>query len=244
MSRFSFFKYKIIRNCIFIFFTFIFCIQLSSCTKYNFVKLSKSSYVEKQKELQKENKQNKNNEKNIKDKTEQKQDNILSTTEEELDINNTVIVKDSATEIVEEKLAKPFTTLNVAVIAPVSGKYESIGSSIVESAMLYSADAKYQNTMNINIYNIGKLSGKNWKEQEEVKRLINDGNDIIIGSVFADATEKLLSVLPNDVIFISFLTFCLFSSIFNSFFSLFFKELFILSFSSNFFFSSFKIFKF
>lgn len=205
MSRLSFFKYKIIRNCIFIFFTFIFCIQLSSCTKYNFVKLSKSSYVEKQKELQKENKQNKNNEKNIKDKTEQKQDNILSTTEEELDINNTVIVKDSATEIVEEKLAKPFTTLNVAVIAPVSGKYESIGSSIVESAMLYSADAKYQNTMNINIYNIGKLSGKNWKEQEEVKRLINDGNDIIIGSVFADATEKLLSVLPNDVIFISFL---------------------------------------
>ena len=166
----------------------IFCILLPSCTKTNFVKLSKSDYIS----LQSENKQqNKADEIQSDSLNEQNKDNILSMKKEELDVDSTIVVKDSANEIVEEKLAKPFTTLNVAIIAPVSGKYASVGNAIIESAMLHSADAKYQNTMNINIYDIGKLSGKNWKEQDEVKRLINDGNDVVIGSVFADTTEKL-----------------------------------------------------
>ena len=157
-------------------------------------------------DLQNENKQhNKSNETQSNGLNEQNEDNVLSINKEDLDINDTVVVKDSATEIVEEKLSKPFTTLNVAIIAPVSGKYASIGNTIIESAMLHSSNTKYQNTMNINIYDIGKLSGKNWKEQDEVKRLINDGNDIVIGSVFANATEKLLSILPQDTIFITFL---------------------------------------
>ena len=186
----------------------IFCILLPSCTKTNFVKLSKSSYIS----LQNENKQKQIDNKQDNVKNEANQDNLLSIKQEELDINDTIVVKDSATEIVEEKLAKPFKTLNVAIIAPVSGKYASIGNTIIESAMLYSADAKYQNTMNINIYDIGKLSGKNWKEQDEVKRLINDGNDVVIGSVFADTTEKLLSILPNDTVFITFLNDAKFTS--------------------------------
>ena len=187
----------------------IFCILLPSCTKTNFVKLSKSDYIS----LQSENtQQNKANEIQSDGLNEQNKDNILLMKKEELDIDDTIVVKDSSTEIVEEKLAKPFTTLNVAIIAPVSGKYASVGNAIIESAMLHSADAKYQNTMNINIYNIGKLSGKNWKEQDEVKRLINDGNDVVIGSVFADTTEKLLSILPNDTVFITFLNDAKFTS--------------------------------
>ena len=187
----------------------IFCILLPSCTKTNFVKLSKSDYIS----LQSENKQqNKANEIQSDSLNEQNKDNILSIKKEELDVDSTIVVKDSANEIVEEKLAKPFTTLNVAIIAPVSGKYASVGNAIIESAMLHSADAKYQNTMNINIYDIGKLSGKNWKEQDEVKRLINDGNDVVIGSVFADTTEKLLSILPNDTVFITFLNDAKFTS--------------------------------
>ena len=187
----------------------IFCILLPSCTKTNFVKLSKSDYIS----LQSENKQqNKADEIQSDSLNEQNKDNILSMKKEELDVDSTIVVKDSANEIVEEKLAKPFTTLNVAIIAPVSGKYASVGNAIIESAMLHSADAKYQNTMNINIYDIGKLSGKNWKEQDEVKRLINDGNDVVIGSVFADTTEKLLSILPNDTVFITFLNDAKFTS--------------------------------
>ena len=201
MSRLSFLKHKIVKICILALSLTILCISLPSCTKSNFVKLSKSEYTA----VQNENRQNKANNLAINNDTMQSQDNILSMKKDELDVNDTIVVKDSAVEIVEEKLAKPFKTINIAIIAPVSGKYAGVGNAIVESAMLYSSKAKYQNTININIYDIGKLSGKNWKENSEVKRLINDGNDIVIGSVFATTTEKLLSVLPSEVLFITFL---------------------------------------
>ena len=201
MSRLSFLKHKIVKICILALSLTILCMSLPSCTKSSFVKLSKSEYTA----VQNENRQNKANTLAINNDTMQSQDNILAMKKDELDVNDTIVVKDSAVEIVEEKLAKPFKTINIAIIAPVSGKYAGVGNAIVESAMLYSSKAKYQNTININIYDIGKLSGKNWKENSEVKRLINDGNDIVIGSVFATTTEKLLSVLPSEVLFITFL---------------------------------------
>ena len=133
--------------------------------------------------------------------------NILNSSplEVERGLNQEVVdVKNSPEEVVSELLEKPFKTLNVAIVIPLTGKYASVGDMVVNSAILNVTTSKYENNLKINIYDIGKLSN-NWRENEEVKRLLLDGNDIVIGSIFEDTTQKLLSVLPKEVQFISFI---------------------------------------
>ena len=115
-----------------------------------------------------------------------------------------VKIKDDPQEAADEMLAIPSKKVNVALIVPLEGEHASIGNMIVESAILTAAGSRYGDVGNVNIYNIGKLPAKDWQSNPEVKRLINDGNDVIVGSVFTDTTEKLLSVLPKAVNFISF----------------------------------------
>lgn len=107
--------------------------------------------------------------------------------------------------VVDERLKSQLKALNIAVVVPTSGKYKSIGTSIIESAMLAMSGSKYKETGKISVYNIGKLPTTNWQEDKEVKRLIKDNNDVVIGSVFEDTTKKLLSVLPEDKLFVSFI---------------------------------------
>lgn len=205
MSRLRFLQTDTFNKLFFLLSVMLICVSLPSCTKPNLVKISGSEYGKIQNQ-DKSNAKSNYSDSNLVEKHDKTDDsNVLKISENEINANDTVVVKNDAQEIVEEKLAKPFKTLNVAIIAPISGKYSTIGSVITETAMLYSANTQYQNTMNINVYNIGKLSGKNWQDQSEVKRLINDGNDVVIGSVFADTTEKLLSILPKEVLFITFL---------------------------------------
>ena len=134
--------------------------------------------------------------------------NLYNTSEQEAKEATTTqinqIVSDP-TNIVDDRLKSSLKSLNIAVVVPTSGQYKSISTSIVESAMLAINGSKYRDTGKINIYNIGKLPATNWKEDNEVQRLIADNNDIIIGSVFEDTTKKLLSVLPEDKLFISFI---------------------------------------
>ena len=111
----------------------------------------------------------------------------------------------SPTDVVDNLLASPTRRLNIAVIAPLSGQYSALGNMATESAMLVVSGSKYNNSGSIKIYNIGQLVGQNWKDNKEVKRLIEDNNDVIIGSFFADTTEKLLSILPENKLFISFI---------------------------------------
>ena len=115
-----------------------------------------------------------------------------------------VKIKDDPQEAADEMLAIPSKKVNVALIVPLEGEHASIGNMIVESALITAAGSRYGDVGNVNIYNIGKLPAKDWQSDPEVKRLINDGNDVIVGSVFTDTTEKLLSVLPKSVNFISF----------------------------------------
>ncbi len=108
-------------------------------------------------------------------------------------------------EIVDDLLKTPGRGLNIAIVAPMSGKYADIGDIVVESAILAASRSKYGNASSINVYNIEKLMDKNWQENKEVQKLIKDDNDVIIGSFFVDTTKKLLSVLPKDKLFISFI---------------------------------------
>ena len=107
--------------------------------------------------------------------------------------------------VVDSILQGSSNKLNIAVIAPTTGKYASIGNTITESILLTASKSKYNNTGTIKIYNIGQLPATNWLQDEEVQRLLKDNNDVIIGSFFADTTQKLLSVIPEDKLFISFM---------------------------------------
>lgn len=105
--------------------------------------------------------------------------------------------------VVDDLLRTPNKNLNIAIVAPVTGAYSSIGMAAVESVLLTISRSKYNSTGTINVYDIGKIVDNNWKENKEVKRLIADNNDVIIGSFFNDTTEKLLSLIPEDKLFIS-----------------------------------------
>ena len=106
-------------------------------------------------------------------------------------------------DVVDDLLQAPNKNLNIAIVAPVTGAYASIGMTAIESILLTMSRSKYNSTGTIKVYDIGKIIGDNWKENKEVKRLIEDNNDIIIGSFFNDTTEKLLSLIPEDKLFIS-----------------------------------------
>ena len=105
-------------------------------------------------------------------------------------------------DIVDNLLQAPSKNLNIAIVAPITGDYASIGAATIESVLLTMSRSKYDSTGTAKIYNIGKLTDNNWKENEEVKRLIADDNDVIVGLFFDDTTEKLLSLIP-DKLFIS-----------------------------------------
>lgn len=136
------------------------------------------------------------------------EDNVYQVNEQEAKDATTTQVNQMQSDpmnVVDERLKSPLKALNIAIVVPTSGKYKSISTSIVESAMMAMNTSKYKNTGKINVYNIGQLPNTNWQEDKEVKRLIADNNDVIVGSVFEDTTKKLLSVLPEDKLFISFI---------------------------------------
>ncbi len=108
-------------------------------------------------------------------------------------------------EAVDDLLQSPEKNLNIAIVAPITGKYSDFGNMMVKSALLTTSRNKYNNTGTIKVYDIEKLVDKNWEKNKEVQRLIEDNNDVIIGSFFTDTTKKLLSVLPKDKLFISFI---------------------------------------
>ena len=116
-----------------------------------------------------------------------------------VDVDNTPV------EITNNILKSPSKELKIALVVPTTGKYASIGQMVSESAMLTIAKSKYANIGQINVYNIGALPVQNWRNDEEVRRLINDKNDIVIGSIFPETTEKLISAVGTDTYFISFI---------------------------------------
>ena len=111
---------------------------------------------------------------------------------------------DSNAENTTDKVLGTNKNISIAIIVPTTGKYKSIGNMVVESALLTSANSKYAKNGKIQIYDIGQLPEQGWKSNEEVKRFLNDRHDLVIGSVFSDTTQKLLSVLDKDTTFISF----------------------------------------
>ncbi len=113
-------------------------------------------------------------------------------------------IDDDPVNIVDNLLKKTSKKLNIAIVAPMTGKYKSIGSTIVESAMLTVHDSKYMDSGTINVYNIEQLSEKNWQKDKEVQRLVKDDNDVIIGFIFNDTARKLLSITSPDKPFINF----------------------------------------
>ena len=119
--------------------------------------------------------------------------------------NKTVVVEDNADDVVNKFLSTNPKTINIALVVPTTGQYASIGEMVVDTAMITNINSKFNNTATINVYDIGKLPEANWKNNSEVQRLLKDGNNVVIGSIFADTTKKLLSVLPNNIQFISFL---------------------------------------
>lgn len=116
-----------------------------------------------------------------------------------VDVDNTPV------EITNNLLKSPSKELKIALVVPTTGKYASVGQMVSESAMLTMAKSKYANIGQINVYNIGALPVQNWKNDEEVRRLIKDKNDIVIGSIFPETTEKLISAVGTDTYFISFI---------------------------------------
>jgi hypothetical protein len=137
-----------------------------------------------------------------------KKQDIESITQKEVDellSNKTTIVEDTADDVVSKFLSNNSKKINIALVIPTTGQYASIGEMVVDTAMITNINSKFNNTATINVYDIGKLPNKNWQNNSEVQRLFKDGNNVIIGSIFADTTKKLLSVLPKDVQFISFL---------------------------------------
>ena len=114
------------------------------------------------------------------------------------------MISDNPINIVDNLLKKTSKKLNIAIIAPMTGKYKSIGSMIVESAMLTTHESKYTDSYTINIYNIEQLPEKNWQKNKEIQKFIRDNNDIIIGFAFKDTAKKILSIIPDNKLFINF----------------------------------------
>lgn len=138
--------------------------------------------------------------------TENINNNQYQVTDQQLQNNlaNINYVKYNPVEVVGDTLQYPSKNLKIAIVAPITGKYASIGTMIAESAMLSINQSKFHNSSNIKIYNIGNLSEGDWKENTEVKKLLNDDYDIIIGIPFEATVKKLLSVIPQDKLVISF----------------------------------------
>ena len=114
-------------------------------------------------------------------------------------------VKSNPVDIVDDILQTPLKNLNIGIVAPMTGKYASIGKTISESAMLAVSKSKYQNAGNIKIYNIGQITGVNFKDNKEVQRLLKDDNDVIIGLFFENTIKNLIPLFPEDKLFIGFI---------------------------------------
>ena len=142
---------------------------------------------------------------NFSEKKNENNDKALSANEIDVNLVQINKMEYNPTNVVDNLLISPTQHLNIAVIAPLSGQYSALGNMIAEGAMLAVGKSKYNNSGKIKIYSIGQLVEKNWKDNKEVKRLIEDNNDVVIGSFFADTTEKLLSILPENKLFISFI---------------------------------------
>ena len=142
---------------------------------------------------------------NFSERKNENNDKALSANEIDVNLIQINKMEYNPTNVVDNLLIAPTRRLNVAIIAPLSGQYSALGNMVAESAMLAVSKSKYNNSGSIKIYSIGQLAEKNWKDNKEVKRLIEDDNDVIIGSFFADTTEKLLSILPENKLFISFI---------------------------------------
>ena len=134
--------------------------------------------------------------------------NIFLTGENEAQTQTTIQenrVKYDPISVVDGLLANPTKNIHIAIVVPATGTYAGVGNMILESAMMTMSSSAYKSAGHINVYNIGKLNSKNWQEDKEVMRLKKDNNDIVIGSIFKDTTEKILSILPEDVQVISFI---------------------------------------
>ena len=133
-------------------------------------------------------------------------DNVLATNEEEAIKNTSKVINNvelSPDKAVDKILELPTKNINIGIIVSGDKKYSSITNSVIESSMITNSQSVYKNTGKIKIYNIGKLPLKNWEENNEIKKLINDNNDVIIGAVLQDTTEKILKVIPQTTLFIS-----------------------------------------
>ena len=134
--------------------------------------------------------------------------NIFITGENEIQTQTTIKenkIKYDPINVVDGLLANPTKNIHIAIVVPTTGAYASVGNMILESAMMTISSSAYKSSGHINVYNIGKLNAKNWQEDKEIIRLKKDNNDIVIGSIFKDTTEKILSILPEDVQVISFI---------------------------------------
>ena len=154
------------------------------------------------KQINKQQKQTTEQENNV------KQQNEIAISQEEAEEKYALkenIINEDPTGIVDNILLNPTQNIHIGIIAPMSGKYESVGNMLAEASLLTTSGSAYANSGVINIYDIGKLPDKDWQENKEVKRLLEDNNDVFIGSIFTDTTKKLLSVLPQDKPFISFI---------------------------------------
>ena len=137
-----------------------------------------------------------------------KNDNLYAPTlEEVIDGVSAKVVQtqNNAAEITNSLLKSSSKHLNIALVAPTTGKYASIGQTMAESALKTISMSKYKDIATINVYNIGALPVKNWENDAEVQRLVADKNDIVIGSIFPETTEKLISATGTDTYYISFI---------------------------------------
>ena len=136
------------------------------------------------------------------EEVEQQTENTEQSTEER--INQ---MKYNSVDVVDGILQNPSKKINIAIVVPATGKYASVGRSIIESAMLTINKSKFEQQGTVNVYNIENLNGSNWQENKELQRMLKDNNDIIIGAgeKFEATTKKILSVIPEETMFISFI---------------------------------------
>lgn len=136
-------------------------------------------------------------------------DNIYKQTIEQAIPEDVVVneIQYNPVDVVDGVLKKPSKKIHIGLVVPMTGKYASVGKMIAESAMMTINKSKFDDVGVINVYNITNLKNENWKDNPEIKKMLKDDNDVIIGAGenFEDTTKKLLSVIPEDKLFISFI---------------------------------------
>lgn len=114
--------------------------------------------------------------------------------------NTQITTEDANQQTIEPKPIKH--ECKIGIIAPLTGEYSSVGRIISDTAVLTASNSKFGDQCVIKIYDIDKL-GKDYLKNSEVKRLINDNNNILFGSIFTDTTQKISKIISNDTIFIT-----------------------------------------